>query len=46
MKIRSDNGRIKSDECDFEITASLKEEKLNQVIEKICDLIIEESNSG
>ena len=28
MKIRSDNGRIKSDECDFEITASLKEEKL------------------
>lgn len=28
MKIRSDNGRIKSGECDFEIAASLKEEKL------------------
>lgn len=28
MKIRSDNDRIKSDECDFEIAASLKEEKL------------------
>lgn len=28
MKIRSDNSRIKSGECDFEIAASLKEEKL------------------
>ena len=28
MKIRSDNDRIKSGECDFEIAASLKEEKL------------------
>lgn len=28
MKIRSDNHRIKSGECDFEIAASLKEEKL------------------
>lgn len=28
MKIRSDNRRIKSGECDFEIAASLKEEKL------------------
>lgn len=28
MKIRSDNARIKSGECDFEIATSLKEEKL------------------
>ena len=28
MKIRSDNDRIKSGECDFKIAASLKEEKL------------------